>query len=492
MRIAPPLAASILGVSFLGANTAFGGDTIDPIVPGEVIVRAETPKALSTAVAALSSTFGGVRVIDSIAGRPIYLLSYELGPKQTEHEVDLLLDNLTLAGVLTWNELNYAGQTGEGQTGSLWLSGVGLDAGAFEGQYARELLGLDLAHGRSRGAGVVVAVIDTGIDASHPALGGRVSPLGASFVAGSPSTGDIGNGVDDDGDGLVDEQVGHGTFVAGLVHLVAPDAAILPVRVLDDEGIAGNYQISKALAWAIDRGAHVVNMSLGETYRSAALEDLVSEARGAGIVVVGAAGNLGQQELRFFPACDDNAIGVAALDWSDIRAPFSNYSDRLAISAPGDSAIVDGVVDPALAIVGPVPGGAYAAWEGTSFATAFTSGLVALVRAQHPDWPSKAVPALGVLTEMRNELAASAVPISAQNPGFNGLLGAGRIDAAAAVLRAPVAPPLGDLDLDGMVDAVDLGIVLGSWGPCEPSLRADLNADGKVDAIDLGIVLDAW
>ena len=155
MRIAPPLAASILGVSFLGANTAFGGDTIDPIVPGEVIVRAETPKALSTAVAALSSTFGGVRVIDSIAGRPIYLLSYELGPKQTEHEVDLLLDNLTLAGVLTWNELNYAGQTGEGQTGSLWLSGVGLDAGAFEGQYARELLGLDLAHGRSRGAGVV-------------------------------------------------------------------------------------------------------------------------------------------------------------------------------------------------------------------------------------------------------------------------------------------------------------------------------------------------
>ena len=233
-------------------------------------------------------------------------------------------------------------------------------------------------------------------------------------------------------------------------------------------------------------------MSLGETYRSAALEDLVSEARGAGIVVVGAAGNLGQQELRFFPACDDNAIGVAALDWSDIRAPFSNYSDRLAISAPGDSAIVDGVVDPALAIVGPVPGGAYAAWEGTSFATAFTSGLVALVRAQHPDWPSKAVPALGVLTEMRNELAASAVPISAQNPGFNGLLGAGRIDAAAAVLRAPVAPPLGDLDLDGMVDAVDLGIVLGSWGPCEPSLRADLNADGKVDAIDLGIVLDAW
>jgi subtilisin family serine protease len=492
VRIALPLLASLLAIPALAASSARAGDTIDPIVPGEVVVRAETPKALSAALSALSSGFGGVGVVDSIEGRPIYLISYELGPKQTADQVDLLLDNLTRAGVLAWNELNYAGQTGEGQTGSLWLSGVGLDAGAFANQYARDLLGLDLAHARSRGAGVVVAVIDTGIDASHPALGGRVSTLGASFVAGSASTADTGNGIDDDGDGLVDEQVGHGTFVAGLVHLVAPDAAILPVRVLDDEGIAGNFQISKALAWAIDRGADVVNMSLGETYRSAALEDIVDEARMAGMVVVGAAGNLDQERLRVFPACDDNAIGVAALDWSDVRAPFSNYNERLNLSAPGDSAIVDGTVDPARAIVGPVPGGAFAAWEGTSFATAFTSGLAALVLAQHPDWPTKAVSGPTVLSTVLAHLAASSVPISAQNPGYTGLLGAGRIDAATVTLFAPVAPPLGDLDLDRMVDAVDLGILLGSWGPCEPSLRADLNADGKVDAVDLGILLGAW
>lgn len=492
MRPALPLCLSILAAVPAAALAAGGGVPADPIVEGEVIVRAENPKALVAAVAALSASFDGVGVIDTIEGRPIHLVSYTLRAGQSPDDVDLLLDGLTASGVLAWNELNYAGQTGEGQTGSLWLSGVGLDGDAFATQYARDLLGLDLAHDRSRGAGVVVAVLDTGIDGSHPVFGGRVSPLGVSFVPGEPSYDDIGNGIDDDGDGLVDEQVGHGTFVAGLVHLVAPEAAILPVRVLDSEGIAGNFQIAKALAWSVDRGAHVANMSLGESYRSAALEDILSEARAAGMIVVGAAGNLNQQDVRFFPACDDDAIGVAALDWTDARAPFSNYNDRIAISAPGASAIVDGTVDPTHAIIGPLPGGAYAAWEGTSFATALTSGLAALVRGQHPDWPSRKVPEDLFMQTVLADIAATAVPIASQNPGYTGLLGAGRIDAAAATMLAPVAPPLGDLDHDGIVDAVDLGIMLGNWGPCEPSLRADLNADGRVDALDLGIVLGAW
>ncbi len=487
MRRALPIA-----ISLAVAPLAAGGDLVDPIVPGEVVVRAETPAALSTALQALSAQFGGVGVVDSIPGRPIYLLSYELGPKQAPDMVDLLLDGLTAAGILAWNELNYAGQTGEGQTDSLWLSGVGIDAEAFGSQYAVDLLGLDLAHAKSRGAGMVVAILDTGVDASHPALGGRVSPAGRSFVVGDLSTADTGDGVDGDGDGLVDEQVGHGTFVAGLVHLVAPDAEILPVRVLDSEGLAGNFQISKALAWSIDQGVHVANMSLGETYRSAALEDIVSEAQSAGVIVVGAAGNRGQSEVRVFPACDDGAIGVAALDWNDVRADFSNFNDRLALSAPGDADLSATPLDPARAVVGPVPGGGFAAWRGTSFATAFVSGVAALVRAQHPEWPDREVNGSQVPAAVLADLQSTAVPIARQNPGYDGMLGAGRLDAAAATLLAPDAPPLGDLDLDRGVNAVDLGILLGNWGPCQPSERADLNADGKVDATDLAILLGAW
>lgn len=474
----------------LCASLAHAGDS--PLVPGELILRAESAKQLAAATAALSAQFSDVGVIDSIAGRPIYLLSYSLNATQTADDAHAALDALTAAGTVAWAELNYEGRSGEGQTDSLWLSGLAFPPDAFESQYAADLLGLDAAHARSRGQGVTIAIVDTGIDPAHPSLHGRVSPVGASFVAGSPSSGDLGDGIDNDGDGLVDEQVGHGTFVAGLVHLVAPDAKLLSARVLDSEGRASTYAITKALAWSIDRGAHIVNMSLGETYRSQTLEDVVEEAMSKGVVVVGAAGNGGAEEPKEFPACDGSACGVSALDADDIRGGFSSFGAKIDLAAPGVTDFVGKQPDLARAIVGPVPGGALAVWQGTSFATAFVSGTMALVRAQHPEWPSAETPAGTVLDTMLATLGATGAPIDALNPQYAGKLGVARVSAAGAAKAGPVALAAEDLSLDGDVDAADLAALLIGWGPCEPGERADFDGDGRIDAADVARVLLAW
>ena len=483
-------AAAALAGLLLCASTSLAGDS--PLVPGELILRAENPKQLAAATVALSAQFADVGVIDSIQGRPIYLLSYSLDATQTADDAHAALDALTAAGVVTWAELNYEGRSGEGQTDSLWLSGLAFPPDAFEAQYAADLLGLDAAHARSRGQGVTIAIVDTGIDGTHPIFGGRVSPIGASFVAGSPSASDIGDGVDNDADGLVDEQVGHGTFVAGLVHLVAPEAKLLSARVLDSEGRASTYAITKALAWSIDRGAHIVNMSLGETYRSQTLEDVVEEAMSKGIVVVGAAGNSATEEPEEFPACDGSACGVSALDADDIRGDFSSFGAKIDLAAPGVTDFVGKNPVLARAIVGPIPGGGLAVWQGTSFATAFVSGTMALVRAQHPEWPSADVPASGILDTMLATLGSTGVAIDKINPMYAGMLGTARISASGAALAGPIASPAEDLTLDGDVDAVDLAAILIGWGPCEPGERADFNGDGLVDAADVTRVLLAW
>ena len=475
-------------------STARAGSVVppDPIVAGQAIVNASTPAALAQTIAALSVQFPAVSVALQIPNRPIYLLSYELAPKQTTHQFDLALGALVTQGTLTWAELNYEGQTAEGKTDSLWLSGLGINANAYDSQYAVPLLGLKSAHRRSRGAGVVVSVIDTGIDATHPVFENSISPLGASFIANSPSFSDIGDGLDNDGDGFFDEQVGHGTFIAGLIHLVAPDAMILPVRVLDSDGRAGNFQVAQALAWSIDRGAHVVNMSLGETYHSNALEDLAQEALQRGIIIVAAAGNFDVEDPREYPANDSNACGVTALDSTDHKASFTNFEIDMDLAAPGVSRIIKGVPDLAQCVVGPVPSGGFAVWQGTSMATAFASGTVALVRSQNPQWPDAQTPNASIFNRVMDLIDVNGVSIDELNPQFAGMLGRARISPSGVTAALPIAPRVGDVNFDGVVNAADLTIQLSQWGVCEPSLRSDLNADGIVNAADIVTLLSNW
>jgi subtilisin family serine protease len=216
-------------------------------------------------------------------------------------------------------------------------------------------------------------------------------------------------------------------------------------------------------------------------------------------VVVASAGNLDRSDPREYPAMDDidpddpvfppleisGAFGVAATDPGDVKADFSSYNRRLVISAPGDSS----GVDPATSIVGLVPGDDYAVWEGTSFATAFVSATAALVRAQHPEWPAS----LGTYALVELVLTSTAADIYPQNPQFAGdmELGAGRLDAGAAVALGPPAPERpGDLDNDGDVDFIDLLNLLEDWGLVHSS--ADLDGNGTVAFGDLLIQLANW
>ncbi len=462
----------------------------DPLIPGRMVIETLSAKQRARFVASFSAQFGAPISVDSIPTTGWELLGYILPRGHSTAEVELFLENAVLAGELQSGELDYEGSSGEGRTGSLWLSSLPINDLALENQYARDLLGLDAAWQRSMGAGVVIAIIDGGITPSHPALGGRVAQWGVSMAPGEPLA-DIGNGVDDDGDGLIDEQVGHGTFVAGLMHWVAPEALILPIRVLNSDGITSNFRTAKALQFASSHGAHVINLSLGSDYHSAAVQSMVELAVQNGAVVIAAAGNRDAEDPREFPASDEACIGVAALDWIDVKAPFSSFGEKLDLSAPGRSMLVDGAPSAQFSVIGPVPNG-IAVWEGSSFASAFVAGTAALVRAQHPTWPDELVPNELIAQEVKAVLGSTGPNPDTTNPNYAGRLGTARVSAHGATSVAGVAPRLADLNADLRVGAADLTILLDMWGNGGFGLRADLNGDAVVGAADLSILLSGW
>ena len=208
----------------------------------------------------------------------------------------------------------------------------------------------------------VVAVIDSGVRASHPDLVGKVM-VGYDFVAN---------------DNDANDENGHGTGVAGTLSPrsnnqigvcgVAWANPILPVRVLDANG-SGNYSaIANGIIYAADRGAKVINLSLGGTSSSRALQDAINYAWNKQCVIVAAAGNNGSN-VALYPAACTNVVAVSATNASDTRPTWSNFGSYVDVSAPG--------VD-ILSVYGTDQ---YAAWNGTSFSSPVASGVVALMAA---------------------------------------------------------------------------------------------------------------
>jgi subtilisin family serine protease len=281
---------------------------------------------------------------------------------------------------------------------------------------------------------VVVAVIDAGIDVTHPDL--------SAALWNNPS--DPPDGVDNDGNGLIDDShgwsfaddssdlkdvgtLGHGTHVAGIIGAtsnnavgiagVASGVKIMALRVnLPDRLNAA--AVTRSLYYAADHGAKVINLSLGGIQGSPDTRDALDYAFSKGALVVVSAGNMSDTTLSY-PAAYENALAVAALDQSDRRTPFSSYGAWVDISAPGAGILSTVPPDGAL-----TNGQSYLTLSGTSQAAPIVSGIAALVFSKHPDWTPQ---------QVRNQLLATAQSVEAQNPGFTGLLGAGRVDAAAAV-----------------------------------------------------------
>lgn len=236
--------------------------------------------------------------------------------------------------------------------------------------WAQQRLDISRAWTITEGAGVVVAVIDTGVDARHPMLAGAVLP-GSDVVNGS-------------GPADTDCQ-GHGTFVAGILAArridgigfagVAPAATILPIRQTND-GLDGTASaLAAAIVAAAEQGASVINVSIVVATSSPELEAAVRYAQSLDVLVVAAVGNDAQQgDVTQYPAAYPGVLAVGALGPDDQPASFTQGQSEVDVVAPG--------VD----ILGPGAGGdgLVVGQQGTSFATPFVAGVAALVRAYRP------------------------------------------------------------------------------------------------------------
>jgi subtilisin family serine protease len=289
--------------------------------------------------------------------------------------------------------------------------------GEFRKQPATLAVKSEAAHQRFTGAGVTVAVIDTGMSLAHPETASQISATGADFAAGDGTAQAQANGLDDDEDGLTDESLHHGTFVAGLVNLIAPDAVVLPVRTLDAEGRGSAFSLAKGIQFAVDNGADVISLSESMLHGSRPVEQAIEDAIDANVVVVVAAGNRGLpivdatvvDECRSFPATHPEVIAVAAMDSGLAKADFSDYGPDVHLGAPG--------VD----IVSTYGDTGFGEWDGTSFAAPIVAGAAALLLEKYPGLTP---------LEVRDQFMATAQPDN-NPPEFAGMTGAGVLDADA-------------------------------------------------------------
>jgi len=379
-----------------------GGDAtegFDPVAGVDEVVVAVQP---GTDVNALAADYG-LSVIEGLTGSPdTYLLQAPAGTYVVDLAARLAADQRT-----RFAEPNFTTGAPEANPNYGWgrddgPQPAGSDPAVWTGQQALAQVGAAQAQATSTGAGVTVAVLDTGVAAGHPALAGALAGPGFDLIDGDRNPDDVANGVDDDGDGRVDEAAGHGTHVAGIVLAVAPDAQVLPVRVLDSDGRGSIFALVEGIRAALDSDADVLNMSLGTTEDSALLADVLEEVS-EDTVVVASAGNSGTRELQY-PAATGGVVSVASVDAQDALSVFSNRG-WVDVAAPGEG------------IISTFPGGGFASWAGTSMAAPFVAGQAALLLPLLEDDAADRVP---------DVITSTAVP-------GDPLLGAGRIDVAASV-----------------------------------------------------------
>ncbi len=277
------------------------------------------------------------------------------------------------------------------------------------------------------GAGVTVAVLDTGIDATHPDLAARVGPT-ADFSG-------KGNVVDGHGHGthVASTVAGSGAASGGKYKGVAPDATLAIGKVLGDDGSGTLDTVVAGMQWAATEAhAKVVNMSLGTDGPtdgtdpvSVALNELT---RDTGTLFVTAAGNNGADESVGSPAAADAALAVASVSKSDVLSPFSSRGPRITdgVAKPDLSAPGEGIVAAQATGVPPLDepvGDAYQRLSGTSMATPHVAGAAALLSQQHPDWPAD---------RLKAALMSTAVVVAGAGPYA---VGTGRVDVGRATTQ---------------------------------------------------------
>jgi len=256
---------------------------------------------------------------------------------------------------------------------------------------------------QTQGAGVKIAIIDTGLDYTHPALAGKVDG-GYSALTKTENPKDY---MDDNGHGTHVSGTAAGSHIPGLVG-VAPQARLYAVKVLDADGSGATSDVIDGIVWAAKHGMQVVNMSLGAPTDSPAMREAVQYAAAMGVVIVAAAGNSGG--AVGYPGAYPEVIAVGASDANDKAASFSSRGPEVKFIAPG--------VD----VISAKLGGGFVSYSGTSMAAPHVAGLAALAVSQ--GWVGLGGPD-GVLAQLQK--AASPVAGAAADQQGAGLIDAGKL-----------------------------------------------------------------
>jgi subtilisin family serine protease len=428
-----------------------------------VIVQISGLSSITSIAASLGAT-----VLDGIPDSNIYLLNvpFSIPPSLA-----------TLLGI-QWHETN-SGITlpNIGQLGVFHvIAGTGPDW--YKYQPTWQIMHSQDALAYSRGAGVIIADLNSQVDTTHPALAGHLTG-GYDFVSGKPygygvlnqsssgfmdqsSSGFMDQSssgfMDQSSAGFMDNRVlplasgnpaySHGTLCAGVLAAIAPGSTIMPLRVFDDNGQTDLFTIAKAIRYAVQQGAQVVNMSFGTLTNSDAIRDSINYALAMNVTLTTSAGNNSTTSPQY-PAAYNGVITTAATNIFDRKALFSNYGSSIVVDAPGVNLIL------------PYPGGMYSVVSGTSFSAPAVAGTAALLRSLR-------------VTGTIDSISGTAVNIDSVNPDYTGLLGSGRIDSLDAVkLVIPAVSThtfnLGTSSGDDVTMVADINTVAVGYGTVQPA-----------------------
>lgn len=309
-------------------------------------------------------------------------------------------------------------------------------------QWGLNLVSTNAAWEVATGDGVIVAVLDTGINASHEDLINKLNPDGYDFISSSSSAGD-GNGFDSNPEDLGSSF--HGSHVAGIIAAeannnkgiagIAYDAEIMPLRVLGVQDTGNSSDIAQAILYAAgltnssgvtpSRRADIINMSFGGEDLSQTIKAAIDSAYAEGLILIAAAGNQAS-DIPFYPAAFDNVIGVGSVSNDKQRSSFSNFGQNVQVVAPGGtgsgSPTFDGFED---AILSSIHGNNYTEYLGTSMSAPHVSAVVALMKELKTDLNGGS---------FISALNTGSLSLSLSNtPDTSNFFGNGLIDAAKAV-----------------------------------------------------------
>ncbi len=362
---------------------------------GQVVVKFDGDKIAQRELKKITDA----EVIGQLEFSPVYLLQYDPGVDPYQEAQKLA----TKRGV-EYAHPNFVCDSSHGVQGSRPISDPP-GSGDYKGQPASRVLDLDRVHPAATGNGVRIGIIDGGINFDHP-LFESTTFAGYDFV--------------DDDDYAFDEPggeiSGHGTFVAGMLHLVAPHAELIPYRVIDTCGHGDGFTMARAIERAISDSCRLINISLVLTDRHWAVKDVIQYAEEQNIMVVVAAGN-DATSADSYPSAEKGALAVAAVDSLYVLADFSNFGKNIDVCAPG------------IDLYSPYLDTTYAWWSGTSFAAPCVTGQLALLAEIYP---------MITVEDYQSIIADNCIDLDPYNPGFEDSLGDGLIRSYRALIASGV------------------------------------------------------